>query len=281
MVQGSSHQSPPVRLGRETALPDKRQTASVVVVRVVEARPAVEVEVVVVRVQVERVLEGLPLVSGEVDRRGIEIPANDVRPHDGSTDGVEAVHDEPLQQCSHLLALGVDRESLSRGRELQHGDRPILCPMDQEIKTALGENRHLASQFVLAVVVEGVEGTVGKLRLVGTPERNEEYLVKSLPVIGHDHLRNEVRQMHALQGVGDLGVTLDLRLEAADRILEPSYLGQLHFAFKGIGHALEASGVVDSLPLHQMKLVVVRDAHSGLYTARQNATTRQVEDRRL
>jgi len=65
--------SPPVRRslgdGGKTALPKEGQPTRVVAGRKAQARPAVEVEVVVARVQEERVPGAPPLVGGEVKTR--------------------------------------------------------------------------------------------------------------------------------------------------------------------------------------------------------------------
>ena len=259
---------------RRPSLPEEGHATRAVAARTSEARPVVEVEEAVAREQGERVLGAPPLIGGEVDHRGLVVPADDVRPHDGAEDSVEAVEDEPLWHRFHLLALRVNRVPLRRGRELDQGNWTLLRPLDKNIELASLDDGRLSRQLALAVVVEG---TSWELLLVGATESEQQHIVERGAVFDDYHLRNDVRQMHALQSVLNLGVTRDLHLESADGVLEPGSLGQFHLALEGIAHPLETSDVVDGLRLKQV-VRAIRIAHCCLDAPGRDASAVTVEE---
>src|SRR3990172_5870131 len=96
----------------------------------------------------------------------------------------------------------------------------------------------LVGQPTFAVVVEGA---LRKLLLVGALQSEQEQAVEGLAVLEDGDLRNQVRQVHALQSVGDSRVALDPGLETTDGVLKPRRVRKHHLTLEGIDHPLETS----------------------------------------
>lgn len=222
------------------ALPEEQQPGRVALGGA--QAPAAEPELVVARLEVQRVLRGLPDVGRTVQTRSLVVSCECARVAGQGDRGLDATgEDEPLRQHLDHLARRRDAEPLQRGREVDPGHRTFDQLGQQLALPRLRHAGHLPGERPLPVVDE-LPGR--ELGLVAPSDRGQEHVLQGGAVVGDRELGERKRQAHAAQQVVGLrpGERHEQRLaqlleflgrrerQAGEELLEPGEHRRVVFA---------------------------------------------------